>query len=260
MRKENICAEEDLLKIQRRAKEEWSRMEKKVEEEAAQVIKMTPGGNVILDLNRPLSYPTYVIYEFACRVFDRPTRVHVDALINLTTKPSGKRVLLPGKTEVWKTAGALLAVKQDNRKDESTVWHCIPELKILIGNLVAGSEFLDKIPDVFPSPTAQEAVFDADAVGEEWDFRLWKNGDVFHPFGMSGKKKISDFFCGEKVPVPMRKNTLVLETEKGIAWVVGLRIGNEFKVSSDTKKMIRIYFLNVEKRSLEEYGWQAGQI
>ena len=40
---------------------------------------------------------------------------------------------------------------------------------------------------------------DADAVGMPFVCRNWRDGDWFVPFGMRGKKKVSDFFTDLKV-------------------------------------------------------------
>ena len=71
--------------------------------------------------------------------------------------------------------------------------------------------------------------------------RLWENGDFFIPFGMKGKKKVSDFLIDEKVPLVLKKNVLVLESENQICWVVGFRIDERFKIENvSTDKIFKL--------------------
>lgn len=69
--------------------------------------------------------------------------------------------------------------------------------------------------------------------------RTWQEGDRFHPFGMQGEKKISDFLIAEKVPVSQKKQIPILINADGkVIWLCGLRADDRFKVKSNTKKII----------------------
>jgi tRNA(Ile)-lysidine synthase len=69
--------------------------------------------------------------------------------------------------------------------------------------------------------------------------RKWQEGDYFQPLGMTGFKKISDFFIDEKIPVHQKENIWLLCSGEKIVWVMGLRIDNRFKIGSETRKMIK---------------------
>lgn len=68
--------------------------------------------------------------------------------------------------------------------------------------------------------------------------RSWHEGDHFFPLGMKGKKKLSDFFINQKVPLHQKEEIPVLVNGNGeIMWVGGYRPDERYKVSDNTKKV-----------------------
>lgn len=59
--------------------------------------------------------------------------------------------------------------------------------------------------------------------------RGWRPGDRFRPLGMSGEKKLQDFFVDAKVPREQRGRVPLLLAGNRIAWVVGHRIAEDFR-------------------------------
>lgn len=83
--------------------------------------------------------------------------------------------------------------------------------------------------------------FDADTLGDGVFVRTWENGDRFQPLGMSEAKKLQDFFVDEKVPRRRRGRVpLVCAADGRIAWVVGHRIANPFKVTERTQRVTQL--------------------
>ncbi|HTL81234.1 MAG TPA: tRNA lysidine(34) synthetase TilS [Bacteroidia bacterium] len=85
------------------------------------------------------------------------------------------------------------------------------------------------------------ALVDAERAGEITS-RIWQNGDRFIPFGMKGNKNVSDILNEMKVPPHEKKNFQIVTSGGEIVWVPGYRIADKFRVTNETKRMLRIYF------------------
>ena len=84
------------------------------------------------------------------------------------------------------------------------------------------------------------ALIDADKLTYPLTLRRWMEGDSFTPFGMAGSKKVSDFLIDAKVSMAEKGRQFVLLSEGKIAWLVGRRIGDEFRITDKTERVIRI--------------------
>lgn len=70
--------------------------------------------------------------------------------------------------------------------------------------------------------------------------RRWQNGDEFHPFGMKGRKKLSDFFIDLKMSVNEKQNQWLLCSGDKVVWVVGRRIDDRYRISNDTQTIYKV--------------------
>ncbi|HZW78719.1 MAG TPA: tRNA lysidine(34) synthetase TilS [Flavobacteriaceae bacterium] len=70
--------------------------------------------------------------------------------------------------------------------------------------------------------------------------RRWQEGDVFYPFGMQGKKKLSKFFKDEKYSQLDKERQWLLCNGNDILWVVGKRMDERFKITEETRTILKI--------------------
>ena len=72
--------------------------------------------------------------------------------------------------------------------------------------------------------------------------RRWQAGDWFRPFGMKGRKKVSDFFTDLKLDAFRKSSTPVAVWGDGrgshVAAILGARIDDSLKVAPDTEEVL----------------------
>ena len=71
------------------------------------------------------------------------------------------------------------------------------------------------------------------------EIRKWREGDVFYPSGMNGKKKVSKYFKDEKFSLIDKKNQWLLCSNNEIIWVINHRADQRFIAKQTTKKIIK---------------------
>lgn len=84
------------------------------------------------------------------------------------------------------------------------------------------------------------AQVDADKLQYPLKVRRWQEGDWFIPYGMTGRKKVSDYLIDHKVPLPEKKRQFVLLSGDEIVWLIGRRIDDRFRLTSETENVLRI--------------------
>lgn len=82
------------------------------------------------------------------------------------------------------------------------------------------------------------ACFDANKFKGVISIRKWEKGDYFIPFGMKGKKLVSDFMTDSKFSLFKKEQQWVLSCNDQIAWLIGERTDNRFRIDDSTQKVI----------------------
>lgn len=115
----------------------------------------------------------------------------------------------------------------------------IPGLFNFAGGEILKFELVDRPDDLTTSSeTLQYA--DADAIGDVITLRNRVDGDRFQPLGMESDTRLQDLFVNAGVPRSWRDRVPLLENERGIAWVVGLRIAEWARVTPDSERVLKI--------------------
>ncbi len=84
------------------------------------------------------------------------------------------------------------------------------------------------------------AQVDADKLRFPLTLRRWHEGDRFIPFGLMGSKKVSDYLVDHKVSMAEKQRQFVLLSGDEIVWLVGHRIDDRYRLTSETENVLRI--------------------
>lgn len=86
------------------------------------------------------------------------------------------------------------------------------------------------------------AYFDYETLRFPLVVRRWKKGDWFIPFGMQGRKKLSDYFTDRKYNRIQKEAVWLLCSGDDIVWIIGERPDNRFRINKGTKSVLIVNF------------------
>ncbi|MCU0413532.1 MAG: tRNA lysidine(34) synthetase TilS [Ignavibacteriaceae bacterium] len=164
---------------------------------------------------------------------------NIFALVGLMKAQSGRSVHLKEDIIASKERGELVIGKKTFTKSMKPTYKIKVGQNVRIdGKLISIIKITGKMFKFTPNKSIE--FISADGLTNDFEIRRWKNGDRFHPIGMKGTKKISDFLMDEKISSLKKNEHLVLTNSGKIIWVIGLRIDERFKVKPETKKILKL--------------------
>lgn len=90
-----------------------------------------------------------------------------------------------------------------------------------------------------------EAYFDISVLKNgTLDLRYILPGDRIYPFGMKGKKKVSDLMAEYGVPLALKSRIPLLVKDNDILWIPGVRASSLYPVTSDSIQFISVTWKN----------------
>jgi tRNA(Ile)-lysidine synthase len=174
----------------------------------------------------------------------RTMRTEVEAdkvhrVLGLCDLESGSVVQLSKTLHVYRDRDRLTFI----RPDEASLLHQTVSLgdSYALGNFQFSLSAPISRPASLSSDHNVEFV-DAAALGEHLLLRSWHEGDWFIPLGMKTKKKVSDFFIDEKIPLLQKRSVPILESDGSVVWICGKRLDDRFKITSGTRNVVRLEF------------------
>lgn len=93
---------------------------------------------------------------------------------------------------------------------------------------------------------AEGFLLDADVLGDTVLLRTRRPGDRMRPLGLGGSRKVKDILIDRKVSRQERDRLLILEAGGRIALLDNLLLGEEFRVTPNTKNVVKITIMQEE--------------
>ncbi|MCX4262028.1 MAG: tRNA lysidine(34) synthetase TilS [Alistipes sp.] len=188
-----------------------------------------------IDASLPLGY---VVYEILNSMFGFKGDT-VDALCHaLQQNNTGRRFY----SREWVATIDRGRIVIGRIADEDTCMTQVEQgvLRSYCGSSVLHYEYCDI--DMIDSVTTPDnvALVDADKLRFPLTLRRWQQGDWFVPFGMSGRKKVSDFLIDAKVSMAEKSRQFVLLSGDDVVWLVGRRADDRFRLTRQTENVLKI--------------------
>ncbi len=186
----------------------------------SEALKSLPGNNsVIFELFRPFGV----------------TGKNLADLLNVIRGRSGGRIITPAFQITSNRKEIVVSPLKEPGPEEHEA-HNLKDLREIPA--ITTAKYL-AITDDFKIPSGSDiACLDSGKLIFPLKVRIWKKGDFFYPLGMKHRKKLSDYFVDEKYSLPEKERMLVLESDGSIAWIIGDRIDNRFRITETTKKAL----------------------
>lgn len=142
-------------------------------------------------------------YDQICLGFEEPA-------VEPSLSAEGQPLMIPGETDIVGSNWRVVARTTTKPCEDGNRWH---------------------------------ADLDYRKTGHKLVVRRRRAGDRFRPLGMREEKSLQDFFVDEKVPRYRRDDVPVVEAEKQIVWVAGLRIDDRVKLTAQTTEVLCLRFV-----------------
>lgn len=190
------------------------------------------GLSINIDALRNSLAPNTVLYEIL-KDYQFSSKI-IDDIIESLDGLSGKYFLSPTHKLVKDRDQLIIypsvVITEELYSIENSI---ITPIHLTLDNLDAKNYIIPKCRNI--------ACYDADKIDMPLILRKWKQGDIFHPFGMKGKKKkVSDYFTDNKFSLKDKEDCWILEANGQIIWIISHRADDNFKITKETKRVLQI--------------------
>ena len=180
----------------------------------------------------------FVIYEILSSEFGFRREVVSDICTAIDNGATGRRFLALDRVAVVdRDVILIMPIAEDNDVEISV--GC-DTTSTMLGDMQFSFDTLDRKSIETLNQGAYVALIDADKVSFPLTIRRWREGDTMVPFGMTGRKKISDMLIDAKVSLADKREQYVLLSGGDDIWLVGRRIDNRYAVKKETSRVLRV--------------------
>ena len=194
-----------------------------------------------------------LIYENFVNSLKNIGRIHYDMVLDTFTYQTGGKRELPGKIMWIREPQGIFFEKTGNtpRKTEP-VWFELEDLKAIetkIDEISIKFELIEN-KNVEILKKTYTKMFDYDKIKDKLCLRSHEDGDFFIMNATGNKKNLRRYFIDEKIPAKDRESIPLLAEDSHILWVIGKRISEYYKVTKDTKWILRVEVTGIEENKM----------
>ena len=217
--------------------------------EAKKVCSITPGGKIVVDLNKFGAYDISIRRRMVKLLIEKMKRIpgagnfeQIKRVIELS-QGRMKASDLDLNLRVVRDKENLIFLKPYFKLERKSLkvpgTTKLPEIKatIKIKEILSGEISYKKQKNGFKINIDKELIFPPLQISGI------KPGDKFKPLGLGGTKKVGDYLTDKKCPRHIRDEIPVIRDKKGIIWLVGYEISDRVKINNKIKKVLEIEFI-----------------
>ena len=183
---------------------------------------------------------SFIIKDVVSKQFSEELNFNnINDIVGLANKRIGQKINLPGNLTAQKERGMIL-IRRNRTKKDFVSFTLKPDDEIKLNSKRISIKKVKDLKNLNFTNNRNIELISGDKIKGSFKIRRWKNGDRFYPIGLNGTKKISDYLTEQKIPNYKKREQLILTNNNKIVWVLGLRLYNRFKITSDTKKVYSI--------------------
>lgn len=178
-------------------------------------------------------------------------RKHIIDIINLQKNNTGMLIELPNSIRAYNNYGNIIIYLKVNEISKDLNEYTLTigeENKIPNTNLIVNIRVLEGGEKINLKKNDYVKYFDYDKIDGKMTLRYRRDGDRFISIGMTGTKKLKDIFINLKIDKLKRNRIPLICFSEDVAWIVGYRVSEKFKVENKTKKVLEIKVEREEKQ------------
>ncbi|HPK53312.1 MAG TPA: tRNA lysidine(34) synthetase TilS [Smithellaceae bacterium] len=170
------------------------------------------------------------------------TFLHVNSVGQLMQGPeSGRKICLPFGIEARREYESLILERTKGYAKQTEFEYVIDipgAVYVKERNLTVSLRLTRR--DEIDLSAGNKNYFDLDKIMPPLVLRNRRNGDWFHPLGMTGRQKLKDFFIDHKIPQQKRNEIILLVDRQSVLWIEHMRLSDQVKITPKTKKFLEL--------------------
>lgn len=168
--------------------------------------------------------------------------VHVEQICALAKGRRGSRVMLPSGGFAVLGYDEMLLKKGYGTEAAEEPLACLPGNVYRYMGRTYRFELENHVKNEEIPVNCYAKWFDYDKIKNGMVLRTRRAGDYLQT-GRSGHKKLKDYLIDSKVPREVRDSCTLLADGSHVIWVVGMRISEEYKVTKETRQVLKVQII-----------------